>query len=269
VQEARLEGVCCEAGQMILYVGIREKGTPALQFRPAPTGASRLPETIIKAGDDYAAALTEGIQKGDAGEDESQGHALNTYPKARAIQERFITFAAQDFKLLRTVLHQSSDAGQRALAAQIIAYTANKQDAVKDLVYGMSDPDDGVRNSAMRALAVIAVYAQASPQRHIDVPCEPFIALLNSIVWTDRNKAAFALYELTERRAPALLAKLRARALPALVEMARWKVAGHAFRPFALLGRIGNLSEAEIQTGWARDKREALIELVSKRLNAH
>jgi hypothetical protein len=109
----------------------------------------------------------------------------------------------------------------------------------------------------MRALAVIAVYAQAAPQRHIQVPFEPFIALLNSIVWTDRNKAAFALYELTERRDPALLAKLRARTLPTLVEMARWQVAGHAFRPFALLGRIGNLSETEMQTGWERDKRAA------------
>ncbi len=126
VQQALLGAVCCEAGKTILYIGIKEKGTLSLQFRAAPKDAIRLPETILRAGDAFYDALTEGILKGDAGEDDSQGHALNSYPKVRAIQEQFITFAAQDFELLRTVLRESADAQHRALAAQLIAYTANK-----------------------------------------------------------------------------------------------------------------------------------------------
>jgi hypothetical protein len=51
----------------------------------------------------------------------------------------------------------------------------------------------------------------------------PFIDLLNSIEWTDRNKSSFALEMLTESRDPALLLDLRARALRSLIEMARWK----------------------------------------------
>jgi hypothetical protein len=268
VQQARLGVVCCEAGKTILYVGIKEKGVPSLQFRTAPKGAIRLPETIMQAGDLYYDALTEGIQRGDAGEDDSQGHALNSYPKGRAIQERFITFAAQDFKLLRAVLHESADPQQRALAAQIIAYTANKRDVVKDLVYGISDLDSNVRNNSMRALAVIGSFAQQSPKQRIKVPVKPFIEMLNSIVWTDRNKSSLALYQLTEKRNPAVLAKLRERALPSLVEMSRWKSPGHAYSPFFLLGRVGNLSEDEIQKDWDSGNRETLIEKVLKKVKS-
>jgi hypothetical protein len=265
VQQALLSAVCCDAGKTILYVGIKEKGAPSLQFRSAPKGAIRLPETILPAGDAFYDAQMEGIQKGEVGEDRSQGHALNSYPKIRAIQEQFITFAAQDFKVLRAVLRESADAQHRALAAQIIAYTANKQDVVKDLVYGMSDPDGGVRNNSMRSLGIIARFAPASPKRRIKVPAEPFIEMLNSIVWTDRNKSSGALLRLTENRDPAILSKLRERALPSLIEMSRWKSPGYAQVAFVLLGRVGNLPEDEILKDWNSGNRETLIETVLRK----
>lgn len=268
VEQAHVGAVCCDAGRAILYVGLKEEGAPSLQFRAAPKGAIRLPETIIQVGDAFNDAFTEGIQKGDGGEDYSQGHALNSYPKARAIQERFITFAALDLKLLSAVLHESAEARQRALAAEIIAYAANKRAVVKDLVYGMSDPDSEVRNNSMRALAVIASFAQRSPKQKIKVPLTPFIKMLNSIVWTDRNKSVFALYQLTEKRNPAVLSELRKHALPSLIEMSRWQSPGHAYRPFFLLGRVGNLSEDEIQKDWDSGKREILIETVLKRVKS-
>ncbi|HEX6189899.1 MAG TPA: hypothetical protein VFZ40_17615 [Pyrinomonadaceae bacterium] len=268
VQQARLNLVCCEAGKAILYVGIKEKGAPSLQFRSAPKGAIRLPETIVQAGEALDDAFTEGITKGDAGEDDSQGHALFSYPKARAIQERFITFAARDLKLLRAVLHESGDAQHRALAAEIIAYAANKRDVVADLVYGMRDPESAVRNNSMRALAIIAGFARQLPKQRIEVPAEPFVEMLNSIVWTDRNKGSCALYEITESRDPAVLSKLREQALPSLIEMSRWKSPGHALCPFFLLGRVGNISEDEISRAWASGNRERLIETVSKRVES-
>ena len=269
VQQASLNAACCEAGKIILYVGIREKGAPSLQFRSAPKGALRLPEPIVKTGEAFYDALTEGIEKGDVGEDDSQGHALNSYPKLRAIQERFITFAAQDLKLLRAVLHESAEAQHRALAAQIIAYEANKWDVVKDLVYGMSDDDSNVRNNSMRALAVIAKFAQQSPKQRIKVPIKPLIDLLNSIIWTDRNKSAFALYQITGKRNPEVLSMLREHALASLIEMSRWKSRGHAFCPFFLLGRAGNLSEDEIQKYWDSGNRETLIETVVSRVKSN
>ena len=88
--------------------------------------------------------------------------------------------------------------------------------------------------------------------------------MLNSPVWTDRNKASFALEELSTSRNAELLATVRARALPALAEMARWKSDGHAGAAFFLIGRIGGLSEDEIKSAWERHDREAVIRAASK-----
>jgi hypothetical protein len=266
VQQARLQGVCCEAGKFILYVGISERGTGTLRFRSVPNGRVRLPDRMVKAGEALSDASMRAVQKGDAGQDDSQGHALFHNAEARALQERFITFAAQDLKLLRAVLHESSDAQHRAFAAEIIAYAGNKQDVVKDLVYGMSDPDKDVRNNSMRALALIARFAQARPDQRVSVPAKPFIEMLNSIEWTDRNKSSFALLTLTEKRDAAVLSRLRQRSLQSLIDMARWKSPGHAVAPFFILGRIGGLSEEEIQKSWDSGNRHLLIETVLKRI---
>jgi hypothetical protein len=93
----------------------------------------------------------------------------------------------------------------------------------------------------------------------VRVPYEPFIALLHSPVWTDRNKASFALLELSARRDPKLLEKLRREAMAPLIEMAHWKSEGHAFPAFMILGRIGGLSDEAIQAAWTRGEREDVI----------
>src|SRR5262245_44864744 len=52
VAEANIDLVCCDAGKAILYVGIREKGAPVIQFRPAPEGKVRLPRDVVQACED-------------------------------------------------------------------------------------------------------------------------------------------------------------------------------------------------------------------------
>jgi hypothetical protein len=266
VQQARLNFVCCEDGKSIIYVGIKERGAPTLRFRPAPHGRMKLPDQMVQAGDALSDAVTRGVEKGDIAEDDSQGHALFHNPEARAVQERFITFASQDLKLLRVVLRESSDARHRALAAEIIAYAANKRDVVKDLVYGTSDADEDVRNNSIRALMVLVRFARASPGQRIKVPAEPFIEMLNSIVWTDRNKSSGVLLQLTEQRDAQILASLRQHALQSLVEMSWWKSPGHANAAFFILGRVGNLSDDEIRKAWNSGNRQSLIETVLKRV---
>jgi hypothetical protein len=97
------------------------------------------------------------------------------------------------------------------------------------------------------------------PPQELPIPVEPFISLLNSPVWTDRNKASLALFYLTERRDPTLLASLRARAMTPLVEMARWKSPGHAAPALMILGRIAGQSEAEVHAALDRGDRDAVI----------
>lgn len=259
VAKARLNFVCCEKGRTTLYVGIQEKGAPSLEFRSAPTGTVRLPFDVPPAGEAFETAFTRAMEAGDHVEDQSQGHALMHFAEARAAQQKFISLAALHPAILHDVLRNSADAGQRALAAQVLGYAADKRDVVADLIYATRDPDDEVRNNATRALWLIAKLAQRKPELGIQVPPATFIDLLNSLVWTDRNKSSYALLETTDKRDPAILAEIRERALPSLVEMARWKAIGHAQPAIFLLGRIGGMSEDDIQAAIDRGDRETVI----------
>jgi hypothetical protein len=267
VIEARVNAVCCNTdGKTMLYMGIRERGIPALKFHAAPNGTMRLPNEIVKLGKDFSDAHHRAVLKGDAGEDTYEGHSLMKNVEARAVQQKFIPAASQHINLLRRVLRESGDAEHRSIAATIIAYYKNKAEIVGDLVYATKDPDGTVRNNAVRALGLIAGYSAAHPEKNIEVPFEAFVEMLNSIEWTDRNKSSMVLSELTEKRNVKLFELLRRKAVPSLIEMARWKNRGHAGMPFFILGRVAGFSDEEIGRALMTDKREGLIINAQKRL---
>jgi hypothetical protein len=253
VVDARLNAVCCEDGKTILYVGIVESGAPTFSWNPAPRGSAALPDSIRLLGARFEDALWDGLRQGDAAEDDSAGHALVHYPPARAIQLRFPAIADTRLDLLRTVLHTSSQAEDRALAAQIIAYARVKAAVIADLVTATRDPNETVRNNAIRALGVMA-----AAQIPLAVPPETFMGLMRSPEWTDRNKASLVLMRLSQSRDPGLMAALRS-ILPELVEMARWQSMGHAAPALLVLGRLGGMTEEQLGEAWQRGDREAII----------
>jgi hypothetical protein len=269
VEDAALDFPCCDEkyGKTIFYVGIREKGTPALKFRSAPVGDIRLPAEMLKLGERFYKALEKAVLKGDTADDDSQGHSLMANAETRAVQEQFIAVAAKNGDLLRKVLRSSSDPSHRALAAQIIAYSSDKRKIIGDLIYAMKDPSDGVRNAAVRALALLARYAQKNPAKKLNISFAPFIDLLSSVMWTDRNKASLALFPLTDSRDPKLLKELRTKALLSLIEMARWQSKGHAYGPLMILGRIAGIPDGEIFKAIQTGKRDTIIEKSKKSLD--
>ena len=264
VEKALVNIVCCDNGRAIIYVGIQERDADVMAFRPAPSGNERLPADIVAAGNEFDAAFTKAVESGDFVEDRSHGHALNHDPPTRAIQERFVAYAKRDLPTLRQVLRNSSNASERALAAQVLGYAADKSVVVDDLVYGMSDPAEAVRNNSMRALLVIAEMTPSAERKVPPIPAAPFIALLNSPVWTDRNKASLALQSLTVKRDPKLLSTLRAQAMDPLVEIARWKSEGHAMPGFQILARIAGYSDEASLDLLRRGERETVIQAAAK-----
>jgi hypothetical protein len=123
----------------------------------------------------------------------------------------------------------------------------------------MQDPDESVRANAMRSLGAIAALARRDPNLGIRVEPTWFVELLNSLVWSDRVRAATALVTITESRAPGTMEELRKRALASLVEMARWKTLAHALPAFILVGRIAGLPEDRIHEAWNSGNRETVI----------
>jgi hypothetical protein len=258
VAGARINPVCCDNGRVIVYVGIEETGAPTMRLRAEPIGRARLAADIVKAGDEFSKAFVDAVVRGEAKDDSSQGHSLLADAATRAIQERFLVYATRDLPQLRLVLRSSSDPVQRALAAQVLGYVADKQAVVEDLVYGMTDPSENVRNNAMRALLVFAAMGPRAGRPAVRVPYEPFVAFLNSPVWTDRNKASSALQALSASRDAALISGLRNEALGPLVEMARWK-SGHARPAFTILARMAGYSDEAAEAAWDRGERELVI----------
>jgi HEAT repeat protein len=264
VVRARLEAVCCEGDRAILYVGIEEKEAPHFEFKPEPSGDATLPEPVADSYRFLLAALERAARAGPVSENLLNGHALSSDPAVRAIQERLQYLAADHLDRIRRVLRESGDPSQRAAAAYVIGYAPTKRLVVEDLQSAMRDPDESVRANAIRSLAAIA--ALGARDKDLGIRVEPtwFIHMLNSLVWSDRTRAAAALVSLTEQRSPYVLDQIRETALPSLAEMARWKTLDHARPAFLVLGRVAGVPEAEIQAAWTRDNREAFIDRVLK-----
>lgn len=252
VVESHLEAVCCDNGKITLYVGIEERGAAHFELHDVPDGDAALPEEIDAAYrrflDAYAAAARQGYIK----EDLTKGYARSEDPTTRAIQEMFPSMVADHLAELRATLRNSTDEEQRATAAYVIGYAPDPKSVVNDLQYALRDADPGVRVNAARSLIAFA---------GAGIKVEPtwFIEMLNSLSWTDRTRALAALQILTDSRNPAILDQIRERALPALVEMARWKTLAHALPAYLLLGRLTGLSEKQIQDAWSRGDRESVI----------
>ena len=118
------------------------------------------------------------------------------------------------------------------------------QAQVDTLAYAARDEDPEVRNNAVRALGLLATAPQASAFR---IDPAPFVELLLSSRWTDRNKGSLLLAKLTESRNPAVLAAVAEKALPSLIEGANWTSTNHAYAFQEILGRVGGIPEARLQ----------------------
>jgi hypothetical protein len=260
VVQARLEAVCCEPdGNAILFVGIEEKSAPHFAFRSPPTGAAALPSDILETYAKLMAAIDAAGRRGSTAEDLTNGHPLMADPDARELQESLVPWAEKHLDVLRSVLRDAAQDDQRAMAATIIGYAPDKTKILSDLEFAMQDPDEAVRANAMRAVGAIAVLATREPARGIHVSPTWFIEMLNSIVLSDRLKAASALVNLTEKDGKSTLDQIRERAAGSVLEMAQWRNLRYALPSFILLGRMAGLTEEAIQSNWTAGTRSAVV----------
>ncbi len=267
VVQARVEAVCCQdKGNAILFVGIEEKGAPHFALRSPPSGNAVLPQDVVDSYHKLVSTLAAAGHRGSTDEDLTEGHALAADPDARELQQGFAEYDRDHLPLVRDVLRNSAEEDQRAMAATIIGYAADKTKVVPDLEYAMQDADETVRANAMRSLVAIAVLAVREPKLGIRISPTWFIEMLNSVVLSDRIKAATALVNLTEHEGKAILEQVRQRALGAVLEMAQWQYLRYALPAYILLGRMAGMSEQAIQETWSKgQRREVIMRFAGKR----
>lgn len=242
VFRVELSPTCCyEPYKLIVYVGIEEEQTLTLQYRDEPVGDKELPAEILETARQLETVMIAAIQKGDSGEDRSQGHSLMMNSEARALQQKYVEYAEKYRDTLIEVLHGSAQ--QRALAATVLAYSSDKKSIVPHLEAAVLDPDVNVRNDASRALALIAGYANENPELDIKIDAAIFVDMLSSVAVDDRNKSAAVLFNLTDSRDPHIVEQIRAKALLSLIEMCQWEWEGHAWTPCKILERTVGLPD--------------------------
>lgn len=265
IKQADVEFVCCDAieGKWMVFIGTSNKPKPN-NNENLKTMDLRLPVELTKSYDSLMNLLLEGIQSGQSSEDDSEGHALFSYPPCRKIQRRFIVYAANYLEILRNVIKSSMHSHERAAAATIIAYYHDKRDIVNDLVAAAKDEDGDVRNDAIRALGIILNYAQQRPDFKVSIQPDPFISLMNSISWSDRNKSVGILLTMSEQRDEKFLQQLKNEILESLVDMAKWKSEGHAIAGYMILGRIAGWTDIEIHESLKGDRSKMVDKMLTQ-----
>lgn len=242
-----VSAICCDDnGNRLLFIGLPGSNFKSFAYHPEPGGRDRLPRATMKLYSKLDRAIELAVRRGGnaAEEDDSNGYALIKDPRARTLQMAVRQWAMKHEPELLRALEFSANAAHRRVAAESLGYARQSRAQILALVRAARDPDEAVRNNATRALSVL-VRSDAELGR--DIQPDTFIEMLNSGSWTDRNKAASLLEQLTASRDAGLLGRIRAVALASLIEMATWRRPGHAYTARMVLGRIRGLPEGRLR----------------------
>lgn len=276
VVSSRLEAICCDGRNAVLYIGVEERNQPHIDFHTAPTENLMLPQEITEK---YAAlidATALSMHGKNPDEDLTNGYSLMADPDSRELQQSLLALVAANLSTVDQVLRQAADPEQRATAAYVIQYGPRSVRASKTIAdglqYALQDPDESVRKNAMISLRAVMVGSRLHPDQPVHIEATWFVELMNSVVWSDRHNASLALITLTDKvnradrqnplddhRAEAL-DLIRSRALQPVLEMARWRDMRNALPGFILAGRLAGLDEKAIQDAWVSGQRDPVLE---------
>jgi hypothetical protein len=270
---SRVEAACCAGHDMVLYIGVEERDAPHIDYHETPTGDAKLPSDLESAYQKFLDEVPGSIRGHNADEDLTNGYSLMQDPECRRLQESFLPLVTANLPLVDRVLRESADPDERTAAAYLLQYGPRGNHTTKVIIdslqYGLRDVDDNVRENAMRALKAIAIGGKMHPEQQIRLEPTWFVELMNSVVWSDRRDATRALVNMTENHNPETLALLRERALPSVIEMARWRDLQSSLPAFILAGRLAGMDEAAIKNAWVSGDRESVLKRIEKSSGKH
>jgi hypothetical protein len=263
VLASRVEAACCEGPNLVLYVGVAERDSPVMEYHDAATSDISLPASLYSAYRNLLDEVAGSIRGRNNDEDLTAGYSLMADPASRSLQQSFLPAVAADLPTIDRVAREAADPEQRAAATYLLQYAPRNPHAIKTMAdglqYALRDTDEAVRENAIRAIRAVLVGAKLHPEQQVRIEPTWFIELMNSVVWSDRRDASAVLVNLTESREAGTLALLRERALPSVIEMARWRQLNYALPSFILAGRLAGLDETEIKTAWVGGNREEVL----------
>lgn len=207
-----------------LTVNVVEAGDEwRMAFSPEPKGDVADPEGLLAAWSDYQkrfwALQKEGaVPEYGAGKSHCQAlicHGGFDHPELAPLEPRFVEGVPRNADALVRVLREDKDAGKRMNVLFVLPYIQSREWLVQAALPAVKDPDQGVRNEALRLLGMVQ-----EGQPRVLIPLEPVLDALWFPTSTDRNKAGWALVRIVETEGTAHRQQILDKAGEVLVEMA-------------------------------------------------
>lgn len=167
-------------------------------------------------------------------------HCVTTFrhPKLKPWLGEFNTAAVKQRSLILKTLRSDPDPERRAAAALMVGHFRNADDLFRVLTPAVSDPDDGVRNNAMRVILTTMMKTKKS-----NVSIAPFLDMLNSPYVTDRNKALWII--LQAAGSPAVNQEIITKGKDNLISLLRLKQPNNHEVAWSILKKISNKNYGE------------------------
>lgn len=249
---------CCDASKHLeIFIGLPGSTSHSVPTGPNPSGNTHLDPEGMGLYEQEQPLLMQAVARGTAGEDDSLGYMVSNDPALKAVNLAMHSYAVGRESELKQVLQTASDPKDRRAAAALLGYVRSSNTQAEALSQAINDPDDEVRNNAVRALSVLSA---ATTNDHPKINVEPLIDLLYSGLWTDRNKASLLLLRMTDVRNSEVLDSLRKEALAPLIEGGSWAdVPGHSTPFLLILGRIGGIPDQKLEDLLKSGNKDAII----------
>ncbi|MCY1078233.1 HEAT repeat domain-containing protein [Archangium lansingense] len=194
-----------------------------MAFNPEPKGEVADPEGLLAAWSDYLKTFWKLRNEGAVPE-----WGMGTcrapmgcyggfdHPELAPLEQRFIDGVPRNVDALVRVLREDKDSGKRMNALMLLTYLSSPEQMAKAVLPSVRDPDQGVRNEALRRLGS----AQEVSKKPGIVPIEPVLEALWYPLASDRNKAGWTLVHIMEVEGTAHRQQILDKAGEVLVEMA-------------------------------------------------
>ncbi|RZM30379.1 MAG: HEAT repeat domain-containing protein [Pedobacter sp.] len=253
----KINRVCCQGNGENVFLSIGASTGNFLPLRPMPRKALVLPEKLSSAYLQYLTMLTKAVQAGISGDDLSRGYSVMDDREVSLIQLA-LPKLTEDFQSeISGVLLGSTYEKQREAAAFLLGYCPDRARSIKVFAKALNDPSPVVRNNVLRSMAAVLYFKQREVNARVRwSQIRKIVAMVKSNVWSDRDKAVFALTVLTENRDRKVLDQIRSAVQDELKEMAGWNSRAHALLGCIVLGRIQGLSEQQIFESWKNEVNE-------------
>ena len=227
-----------------------------MDFAPPPTDSVAGGEALIEAWDAYVAAGMALLRAGRLEPPRGDCPVLHClfgfeHPDLRPFAPRLVGLDGARLDTLARVLRGDARAERRAAAAYLLAHGDDAGRVVDALVPAVRDPDESVRNNALRVLIALAGREPPMP-----LPLDPFLTALEYPATTDRNKAAFVLLGLARR--PEHRERILREAGPTLLRMLELEQPNNHDPAYLILRELsGRALDERDHEGWRRWWREA------------